>query len=55
MFSIHAKNAEICLEKEDFLNADDELTEGIDMLDDSDLFLKAKKLRQRGEIRFQKG
>lgn len=29
VFSIHSKNAEINLHKEDYLNADEELTKGI--------------------------
>jgi hypothetical protein len=45
VFSIHSRNAEINLLKEDYLNADEELSRGIDMLDDSDVFTKAKKIR----------
>lgn len=45
VFSIHSKNAEINLHKEDYLNADEEITKGIEMLDDSDIFNKAKKIR----------
>ena len=41
--------------KEDYLNADEELTKGIEMLDDSDIYNKAKKIRERGEIKFKKG
>lgn len=55
IFSIHSKNAEINIEKEDYLNADDEITKSIELLDDSDLFTKAKKIRERGEIKFKKG
>lgn len=45
VFSIHSKNAEINILKQDYLNADGELTKGIEMLDDSDLYNKAKKIR----------
>lgn len=55
VFSIHSKNAEINLHKEDYLNADEELTKGIEMLDDSDIYNKAKKIRERGEVKFKKG
>ena len=55
VFSIHSKNAQINLEKEDYLNADDELTKGLEMLDDSDLYKKAQKIRERGQIKFKKG
>jgi hypothetical protein len=55
VFSIHSRNAEINLLKEDYLTADEELTRGIDMLDDSDIFTKARKIRERGEIKFKKG
>lgn len=55
VFSIHSRNAEINLQKEDYLNADEEITKGIEMLEDSDIFNKAKKIRERGEIKFKKG
>lgn len=55
VFSIHLKNAEITLAKEDFLQADEQLSKAIELLDDTHLFEKGKKLRQRGEIRFKKG
>ena len=45
MFSIHSKNAEISLEKEDYLLADDALTDAINMISDEDEFEKAKKIR----------
>ena len=55
VFSVHSKNAEISLEKEDYLEADDALTEAIEMLGDDNEFEKAKKIRERGEIKFKKG
>jgi hypothetical protein len=55
VFSIHSKNAEICLEKEDYLYADDSLSDAIDLLGEEDLFEKGRKLRERGEIKFKKG
>ena len=55
VFSIHSKNAQINILKEDYLTADDELTKGIELLDESDIFSKAKKIRERGEIKFKKG
>lgn len=55
VFSIHSKNAEINIQKQDYLNADEELTKGLEMLDDDDTYNKAKKIRQRGDIKFKKG
>ena len=48
MFSIHSKNAEISLDKEDYLTADEALTQAIEFLTDEDDFEKAKKIRERG-------
>lgn len=45
VFSIHSKNAEINIQKQDYLNADEELTKGLEMLDDDDIYNKAKKIR----------
>ena len=36
VFSIHSKNSEISFEKEDYLEADDSLTDAINMLADED-------------------
>lgn len=55
IFSIHSKNAEISLDKEDYLYADESVSEAIDLLDDDNLFEKGKKYRERGEIKFKKG
>ena len=55
MFSIHSKNAEISLDKEDYLTADEAITTAIEFLTDEDEFEKGKKLRERGDVRFKKG
>lgn len=55
VFSIHSKNAEISLDQEDYLTADEAITNAIDMLPDDNEFEKAKKLRERGQIKFKKG
>ena len=55
VFGIHTKNAEISLDKEDYLTADEALREAIELLTDDDEFEKGVKIRQRGEIKFKKG
>ena len=45
VFSIHSKNAEISLEKEDYLDADKALNQAIDMIPSGNEYEKAKKLR----------
>ena len=55
VFSIHSKNAEISLDKEDYLTADEELTRAIEFLTEDEDFEKANKIRERGEIKFKKG
>ncbi len=48
VFSIHSKNAEISLDQQDYLTADDAITNAIQLLADDNEFEKAKKLRDRG-------
>lgn len=48
VFSIHSKNAEISLDQQDYLTADDAITNAIQLLADDNEFEKAKKLRERG-------
>ena len=55
VFSIHSKNAEISLDKEDYLTADEALTKAIELLTEDEEFEKGKKIRERGEIKFKKG
>ena len=55
VFSIHSKNAEISLEKEDYLDADQALKKAIEMIPIGNEYEKAKKLRERGQIKFKKG
>ena len=54
--SIHTKVAQIKLDKEDFLTAEDHLSRALTLLPTNEVtFEKAEKLRERGEIRFKKG
>jgi predicted nuclease with TOPRIM domain len=56
IFAIHEKNAEILLEKEDTHNAIRAINCELNLIDEEkDWFLKAEKLRQRGEIAFKEG
>lgn len=53
--SVHTKVAKIKLDKEDFLTAEDHITEAVNLLPDEPTFEKAIKYRERGQIRFKKG
>ena len=55
VFSIHSKNAEISLEKEDYLDADLALTKALEILAEENDLERAKKMRERGDIKFKKG
>ena len=63
VLGIHAKNAEIDMENEDYLKADKEIENGMKYLDDrekeevseDDLLKEGKIVRDRGEIKFKKG
>lgn len=55
IFSIHYKNAQISLDNEDYLEADEDITNALELVPEDNIFEKAKKIEERGEIKFKKG